>query len=153
MELFMDPEKPVGWFRLDGVEAEHEFKLVAPPYASKSRSSDRNKVTGGQDVQRLGYPAGELENGLTSLNYRQEGWNGFHYQVHCDLKREERSITGSWSISSHYPDQEANLPAKEYLEQHKRSSFDSSREELFRWWDEYWSRSAVSLPDPVLEKQ
>ena len=115
MELFMDPEKPVGWFRLTGADVGHEIKLVAPPYTTKSRSSDRNKVTGGQDVQRLGYPAGVLENGMGSLDYRQEGWNDFYYQVHCELEREEGAITGRWSISSHYPDKEAMPTAKIYL--------------------------------------
>jgi len=152
MEIFMDPERPVGWFRLSGVDEAHEIKLVAPPYTRKSGASDRNKVTGGQDVERLGYPAGKLDNGLSSLDYRQEGWNGFHYQVHCELDRKERSITGSWSISSHYPDQEASPSAANYLKEHELS-YEASREELLRWWDQYWSRSAVSLPDPVLEKQ
>ncbi len=153
MELFMDPEEPVGWFRLNGVDAAHEINLVAPPYTSVSGSSDRNKVTGGQDVERLGYPAGKLENGLTSMDYRQEGWEGFHYQVHCELDREEKSITGRWSISSHYPDEEANPSAAEYLQQTGQSTYEESRDELLGWWEQYWSRSAVSLPDPVLEKQ
>jgi alpha-L-fucosidase 2 len=153
MELFMDPENHVGWFRLDGVDADHEIKLAPPPYTRESNSSNRNRVTGGQDLERLGYPAGELENGTRSLNYRQEGWNGFYYQVHCDLERKEGSVTGSWSISAHYPDQEAGPSATAYLEQTGRSSFEESRKELFEWWKQYWSRSAVSLPDPVLEKQ
>ncbi|MCK4991745.1 MAG: glycoside hydrolase N-terminal domain-containing protein [Bacteroidales bacterium] len=153
MEIFMDPEKSVGWFRLEGVDAAQDIKLVAPPYSRESEASKRNKVTGGQDVVRLGYPAGELQNGKTSLDYKQEGWNGFHYQVHCELDREEESITGRWSISAHYPDQEAQPSAAVYLEQVVQSSFEESREELLTWWDQYWSRSAVSLPDPVLEKQ
>jgi len=152
MEIFMDPERPVGWFRLEGVEMGHEIKLVAPPYTSKSLSSDRNKVTGGQDVERLGYPEGKLQNENTRLDYIQEGWGGFSYQVHCDLDRKEGSITGSWSISSHFPEQEAGPSASAYLEQNTLS-YEESREELFEWWETYWSRSAVSLPDPVLEKQ
>jgi alpha-L-fucosidase 2 len=152
MELFMDPERPVGWFHLDGVDQAHEIKLVTPPFTGKSGASDRNKVTGGQDVQRLGYPAGRLENGPASLDYLQEGWNGFKYQVHCALDRKEGSITGSWSISSHYPDQDTKPSAAEYLEQN-RLSYEPSREELLKWWEKYWSKSTVSLPDPVLEKQ
>ena len=153
MELFMDPEKPVGWFRLTGVDEGHDIKLVAPPYTSESHSSNRNKVTGGQDVERLGYPAGKLNNGTNKLDYRQEGWNGFHYQVHCELDRKDGAITGSWSISSHYPDQEAQAAAADNLKQSGRSSYEESRLELLAWWEQYWSRSAVSLPDPVLEKQ
>jgi len=153
MEIFMDPERPVGWFRLAGVDAAHDIKLVAPPYTSKSGASDRNKVTGGQDVERLGYPAGVLQNGSTSLDYKQEGWDGFNYQVHCELDRQDKVITGCWSISSHYPDKEAMPSAATYLAQTERPGFELSRRELLAWWDNYWSRSSLSLPDPVLEKQ
>ncbi|RKZ11380.1 hypothetical protein DRQ53_16085 [bacterium] len=152
MELFMDPEKPVGWFRLTGADADQEIRLVAPPYTRESKSSDRNNVSGEQDVESLGYPAGELHNGAAILDYKQEGWNGFNYQVHCELDRREESITGCWSISAHYPDQEANPEAATYFKDGK-SSFGESREELFQWWKRYWSRSSVSLPDQVLEKQ
>jgi len=153
MEIFMDPENPLGLFRIRGADPGLEVKLVAPPYTSESEPSDRNKVTGGQDLRRLGYPAGELENGSVKLDYKQEGWQGFNYQVHCELEREDEVITGCWSISSHYPDREASIGAEEYLKQTDRSSYDDSRRELLSWWKEYWSRSAVSLPDPVLEKQ
>jgi len=152
MELFMDPEKPVGWFRLTGADADQEIRLVAPPYTRESKSSDRNNVSGEQDVESLGYPAGELHNGAAILDYKQEGWNGFNYQVHCELDRRKESITGCWSISAHYPDQEANPEAATYFKDGK-SSFGESREELFQWWKRYWSRSSVSLPDQVLEKQ
>jgi len=153
MELFIDPERPVGWFRLTGADSAQEIALVAPPYTSKSKASNRNKVTGGQDVERLGYPAGELNNGTSSLDYRQEGWNGFNYKVHCKLEREEGSITGCWSISAHYPEKETVPTAAAYLSQSRRPGFEKSRQELLSWWDRYWSRSSVSLPDPVLEKQ
>jgi alpha-L-fucosidase 2 len=153
MEVFMDPLKPLGWFRITGVDPDLEINLVPPPYTRKSEPSERNKVTGGQDLRRLGYPAGELINGMTSLDYKQEGWQGFSYQVHCELNRENDIITGCWSISAHYPDQKAQTSAAAYLEQVEKSSFEEGRSELLNWWKHYWSRSAVSLPDPVLEKQ
>ena len=153
MEVFMDPEKPLGWFRITNADPGLEIELVPPPYTHESAPSERNRVTGGQDLKSLGYPAGELKNGPNSLDYKQEGWNGFNYQVHCELEREKDGITGCWSISAHYPDQEAGPGAAAYLNQAGRSSFEDSRQELLNWWKQYWSRSAVSLPDPVLEKQ
>ena len=153
MEIFMDPERPVGWFRLTGVDENHEIKIAPPPYTTKSMASNRNKVTGGQDVERLGYPEGQLQNGKTSLDYRQEGWNGFHYQVHCELERQEGSISGCWSISAHYPDRDDVPSAEAYLKQDNLPDYEESRQEVLNWWEAYWSRSAVSLPDPVLERQ
>ena len=153
MEVFMDPEKPIGWFRIRNADPDLEIELVPPPYTDESETSERNKVTGGQDLRRLGYPAGELVNGTGSLEYKQEGWNGFSYQVRCELERENELITGRWSISAHYPDQEAQPTAAAYLDMLGESSYEESRIELLNWWEKYWSRSTVSLPDPVLEKQ
>jgi len=153
MEIFMDPEKPVGWFRLKGVDNTHEIKLIAPPYTTKSGVIDINKVTGGQEVEKLGYPEGELNNGKNSLNYKQEGWDGFYYQVHCKLDRDGETITACWSISSHYPDRDEGPSAEAYLKQTQRPGYEKSRKELLGWWSSFWSRSSVSLPDPVLEKQ
>ena len=152
MELFMDPENPVGWFRITGAEAGQEVTLVPPPYTLDADTSSRNMVTGGQDLRRLDYPAGELLNEATSLSYKQEGWNGFSYEVHCDLERDQEIITGCWSISAHYPDQDPQLSAAAYLDK-AGSSYERSRIELLNWWEQYWSRSSITLPDPILEKQ
>jgi alpha-L-fucosidase 2 len=153
MEIFMDPEQALGWFRIWNADPGMEIKLVPPPYTLESDASGRNMVTGGQDLRRLGYPAGELVNEAANLGYKQEGWNGFSYQVHCELERENKVITGRWSISAHFPDQEAQPSAAAYLDMTGKSSYEESRMELLNWWEAYWSRSAVSLPDPVLEKQ
>ncbi|MCK4750436.1 MAG: glycoside hydrolase N-terminal domain-containing protein, partial [Bacteroidales bacterium] len=153
MEVFVDPEEPVGWFRITGADAEQEIKLVPPPYTLDAAPSSRNKVTGGQDLRRLEYPAGQLENGPGFLEYIQEGWNGFQYRVNCQLDREKEHITGCWSISSHYPEREQAARASELVEKALGNSFEKSREALLAWWEQYWSRSAVSLPDKVLEKQ
>lgn len=152
LEIFMDPVNPVGWFRIQGADPGLAVELVPPPYNKESDPSDRNRVTGGQDLRRLGYPPGELKNASNSLDYKQEGWNGFNYQVHCELDRKENSITGSWSISAHYPQNETMPTALAYLQSY-RPSYEESREELLNWWEQYWSRSTLSLPDPVLEKQ
>ena len=152
MELFMDPENPVGWFRITGADAGQEVTLVPPPYTLDTETSSRNMVTGGQDLRRLDYPAGELLNEAASLSYKQEGWNGFSYEVHCDLERDQEIITGCWSISAHYPDQDPQPSAASYLDK-AGSSYERSRIGLLNWWEQYWSRSSITLPDPILEKQ
>ena len=153
MEIFMDPEKPLGWFRIRNADPDLEINLVPPPYTQESEASDRKKVTGGQDQRTLGYPAGDLVYESRSLDYKPVGWNGFCFQVHSELEREPKVITGRWSISAHYPDQEAQATAAAYLAQDNHPNYETSKEELLSWWDKYWSRSAVALPDPVLEKQ
>ena len=56
MEIFVHPEDPVGWFRITTAPADTEIKLAPPPYTLGADPSSRNRVTGGQDLNRLGYP-------------------------------------------------------------------------------------------------
>jgi alpha-L-fucosidase 2 len=153
MELFIDPVDPVGWFRIRGAEKESGIELVAPPYTVDVAPSSRNRVTGGEDLRRLDYPPGELDNRALRLDYLQEGWDGFHYRVNCKLERKDASITGCWSISAHYPDLGQTSTASEQVEDALKASYEKSREKQMMWWDQYWSASSVSIPDKVLEKQ
>jgi len=152
-EVFVDPVKPVGWIKITGADLTGEIKIVPPPYTVESGPSSRNKVTAGQDLRRLGYPEGRLMNDLNTLEYIQEGWEGYHYRVFCRIDRQKGCMVGSWSISSHYPDQDAVVQASENVENAWKVGFDNSREQLLAWWKKYWSKSSVSVPDPVLQKQ
>ncbi len=60
IEVFIDPEQPVGWFKIEGTGKDNEIKLIPPPYTLEAGSSSGNKVTGGHDLRRLGYTAGRL---------------------------------------------------------------------------------------------
>jgi alpha-L-fucosidase 2 len=151
MDIFLDPEKPVGWFAIKGNSKNLEIKLVPPNYDSESTAV--NKVTGGKDLRLLGYPAGELAETQNTLDYVQEGWEGFMYRVHCKLERSGNRLLGCWSISSHYPDREPAINASATVEEAWNRGYKASLQDLITWWDAYWSRSSVSLPDTVLEKQ
>lgn len=153
MELFIDPIEPVGWFKITGTYHTPEIKVVPPPYTVEPDPSARNMVTGGQDLRRLEYPAGKLMNGPNTLEYSQEGWEGFNYRVFCQIDRTKQSTVGSWSISSHYPDQKAVNKASETIENARKVGYEKSRSHLLEWWNQYWAKSSVSIPDSVLQKQ
>jgi alpha-L-fucosidase 2 len=153
MEVFVHPEEPVGWFRITGSQADTEIKLAPPPYTVNADPSSRNRVTGGQDLDRLGYPAGQMTTTPDHLEYVQEGWGGFKYQVYCHMDRSDELVTGCWSISAHYPDRPEATQAAEVVKLAGNAGYDQSRELLLQWWKEYWSRSAVNIPDEILEKQ
>src|SRR5699024_8863446 len=51
----------------------------------------------------LGYEGGEVINTDTSITYTQPGWDGMQYQVAVRWKTEGSTCTGTWSITSRYP--------------------------------------------------
>jgi alpha-L-fucosidase 2 len=153
LELYIHPTDPVGWFRISGANKDSRIEMATPPFSRPAENSDRNRVTGGQDLDRLGYPAGKLTSSPDQLEYVQEGFEGFTYQVSCNMDRSDEEITGCWSISAHYPDKEAAPKASDLLKQAMDSGYEEGRKALLQWWQNYWSRSAIQLPDTLLEKQ
>lgn len=153
MDIFIDPENPVGWFEIKGNIENIEINLVPPAFTLDPENSASNVVTGGQDLRRLGYEEGELTEAPNTLDYIQQGWEGFQYRVHCNLERSADKILGCWSISSHHPGKEEATVASGSVEDAWNKGYRVNLEELFTWWDGYWSKSSVTLPDSILEKQ
>ena len=65
----------------------------------------------------------------------------------------ESRMLGCWSISSQYPGMEPATEAAVTVDEAWDYGYEEHLRELLVWWDAYWSRSSVRLPDAVLEKQ
>lgn len=110
LETFVNARNNVGWFRITGLEKGMIPQLITPPYNLAKDSGDENPVSG-QDLRRLGYPAGKIDSTANSLVYNQEGWGGFKYQVSVKWKVSDNFTVGCWSITSEYPGHEAKVSA------------------------------------------
>lgn len=98
----------------------------------------------GQGLQKLGYAKGIVIKTKNTIKYKQPTYNGHFYTVLIKWKQEGKKLLGSWTINT---DKEAKLPnlstAKdaELLKSHKN------------WWMNFWSKSSISIPDQLIEKQ
>lgn len=149
---FVHATEPAGWFRLDGVAGDVPFCLVPPPYGSPAGGGSVDSVSG-QDLRRLGYPAGRVLEKPGTLSYEQEGWGGFRYRIHVRWQRQGRSIEGAWSISSAFPGGPRQRPAEEQTRLALDRGMASAWLTHAGWWRRFWSRSSLHLPDSVLERQ
>ena len=147
MYSFIDAERPVGWFVFENVPEDFRPVIVPPPY---SRGSDdaTNPVTG-QDLSRLGYPQGEVVEGDGLSSYHQEGWGGFSYDVAVKWKVKDGRCSGVWSVTSSMVEENAVSE----VELAFKRGLASDRKSQAAFWNEYWAKSSVCLPDPVLQKQ
>ena len=163
LETFVHATEPVGWFRFEGWPEGRRPALVPPAYAAPAPGSDAeaNSLTG-RSLASLGYPAPELSRDETSARYHQEGWGGMSYDVAVSWERSgDGSLTGAWSVSSTYPEGDegpagwapASEPASAAAAAALGRALDRDLESHRAWWRTFWGRSAVRLPDPVLEKQ
>ncbi len=152
LNTYINAVSPVGWFRYTGIDSAMIPQLIAPAYTLDKKDDAENPVTG-QDLRRLGYPAGEIKKDENSITYNQEGWDGFKYQVNVRWKEQENGIEGCWSISSQFPDHELQTSAESLTQSAFNEGYSVQFKQHEQWWKDFWYQSNISIPDTVLNKQ
>jgi len=153
LETFVHAENQAGWFRFTNVPQGFAPQIIPPQYKKQYESGVDSPVTG-QDLQRLGYEQGKVSSDPGKQVYRQKGWNGFEYEVAVVWKNSGNNFSGVWSISSSFSEKEGGKPAGILVtEMSNQSNFDETFKTHGNWWQNYWAKSSVSLPDSILEKQ
>lgn len=151
-KTFVSAVKPYGWFRFEQVSADFEPQLIAPRYEGAITVS--GNPVGGDDLARLGYKQGKVLKQGNSITYQQEGWGEFRYTVSIKWKRVGSStIEGVWSISSQQQGKAIALGADDITKKAVAGSFNNELEGNAAWWKTFWSKSAIQIPDTILEKQ
>jgi len=151
LTTFVHAEKPVGWYNFENLPETLTVELISPAYNRENTegytSQSRN------DLNQLGYEQGEILEGENSLTYNQKGWGDFAYQIHTEWEEGENSLIGCWSVSSENKGWEPTPKASEIVKKEKNFGLESAIETHINWWKDYWSQSAVQIPDSVLQRQ
>jgi alpha-L-fucosidase 2 len=145
----------VGYFGFENLPTEASAKaglnnemipeLMTPNYNSGNAGGKGNSVEG-QGLERLGYKQGTIVKTKNSIRYHQPTWNGNYYEVLVQwFSLPGNTIVGQWTISNNKP----AVLVKPNFKLKEPTGWPSH----VKWWNEYWSRSSVSLPDAVLERQ
>jgi alpha-L-fucosidase 2 len=150
METFVHATKQEGWFQFSGIKENILPSMVPPPYHLSAQSGEDNPVTG-QDLRRLGYPAGDLKVEKEFITYTQEGWNGFTYRIEVRWKVQNDMLTGHWNIQV----LNKNEPASVALTEEKISppNYIEILNNHKDWWYNYWQQCSIKVPDSILLKQ
>jgi hypothetical protein len=152
LKTFVDAVKPLGWFRFENVNNDFKPHLIAPKYQGEVKVS--GDPVGGDDLSRLGYKQGTIQQNGNSITYHQEGWGGFSYDINVRWKRiDSKTVEGVWSISSQYPNKIANKKAAVVTQNAISTSFNKEFTAHVEWWNNFWSKSAIHIPDTLIEKQ
>ena len=146
---FVHANLPFGYFRLEGVK-EIDIQLLAPKYEGEVDKTAGGSVAG-DDLARLGYKQGKVKQNSKSATYRQKGWGEFEYEVSVRWKEiAANTWEGVWSISAHYPNN-PKTPANELTA--TAMPYEKAMLPHLSWWKNFWGKSSLKLPDPLLEKQ
>lgn len=151
--ILVNASSHTGHWRFEhGSHDRAEVMLVPPAYAAHDAVSAANSVEG-HSLQRLGYSQGPVTQSKHTWHYTQQGWGGFHYEVAVRWRDLPAAQEGAWSISAHYPDRPAQVAAAAAVRTNHQIRFKENFDRHRRWWADFWEKSAVHLPDDLLEKQ
>ena len=142
---YIHATRQVGYFGFENIDEDLIPELIIPNYNTGSSGKTGSSVSG-QSLERLGYEKGTVKKGIGYILYHQPTWKNNYYEVlvkwyHFPGNR----IIGEWTITNNQP---ASLPALNVLLK-EPTGWPSHID----WWNNYWKRSSVSIPDPILERQ
>ena len=143
---YIHASRQVGFF---GFENLHDAGIVpalmVPNYNTENTGISGNSVEG-SGLEKLGYKKGRVIKTKNSLLYHQPTWKDNYYEVLVKwYQLPGQKLIGQWTITNNSP---AILNDPDF-KQAEPTGWPSH----IKWWNDYWNRSAVSLPDKLLEKQ
>jgi alpha-L-fucosidase 2 len=142
MESYIHASKNYGFFEFKNLPSVLQFEIVPPKYQNVIKSTGENSVSG-SGLEKLGYPAGTIIKTEKSYTYFQPCHGKSWYKVIINFTSNGKSLRGQWTIiwSDHGSGStQARMPKRD------KNSHTA-------WWKSFWSKSSLSVPDPILEKQ
>jgi len=142
---YIHATRQVGYFGFENIDEDIIPELIIPNYNTGNAGKTGNSVSG-QSLEKLGYEKGTIRKGIDFILYHQPIWNNNYYEIlvkwyHFPGKK----IIGQWTITNN---QLASLPELNPLLK-EPTGWPSH----IYWWNDYWKRSSVSIPDTILERQ
>ena len=152
---FVDATRSLGWFRWENYPVPFAV-FFDPPHFVDSAKDKPGDVLGGQRLDRLGYHQGKPEYNPNSIYYVQKGWGDFLYEVSVTWRQTDaRSIEGCWSITTkntpYSPDKSAWTLTHDAVA--SGTLFSEALKSHTQWWQGFWSKSDIHIPDTILENQ
>ena len=151
LKTFVHATKPIGYFSFENIPSSFEMNLIAPLYNNPVKNIA--DPVGGDDLGRLGYKQGSIKKTDNSITYLQQGWGGFKYKITIEWKyTSTHSIEGAWTISIEDKKKKFN-DDNLFLERELKIGIDKNQQSHTSWWNVFWNKSALKVPDEMIEKQ
>jgi len=135
-----------GYFSFDDLKSADVLPALIVHNYSNNQSEKGDNSHAGAGLQKLGYGKGTVVNTASSIRYHQPTYEGHYFEVLVQWqKMGKNKIIGSWTITS---DKAASLPAISAT-----AKEPTGWPQHTAWWKNFWSKSSISVPDPVIQKQ
>lgn len=143
-------DRPAGWIEAKGCIP--EVAVIAPAFGGKPGKAIRAISAG--DLSLLGYPAPETREGPNCRGFVQEGWGGFRFAVAVVWRQDGDAWRAAWSIATSDEHQDPFALATERAGALLApANADAALAAHKAWWDAWWNRVTVEVPDARIQKQ
>jgi alpha-L-fucosidase 2 len=151
LRSFVHATEPVGWFRFENIPVDFALELIPPAYGKSIQEKAENAVVDGDDLVRLGYAQGKVSRQKNKITYHQTGWGGFSYDVTIQWIQKGKTLEGTWTIASDYPEKKKTTSLTKTASTARKYAADLVSHR--NWWQRFWAKSAIQVPDSMLQKQ
>lgn len=150
VESFIHATEPIGLVRLP-VGAAPTISVIPPLFAPGDDTVQPGDQSFGP-LRRLGYGPPRKREGDDLLGFVQEGWGGFPYAV-CAGRRSDADQQWllAWSIATSDEGADPWLLGAERVTRALDQGWARLHDSHVRWWDAYWQRSGLQVPNATLE--
>ncbi len=145
IEVFLHANEAVGLIRARPGQR-IEPRLVAPPFGGTGEPGEGS-------LAKLGYPPPVETAGPGWQAFTQQGAEGFNFAVYLAWRQSEDEWLAAWSVGSSFEGAAPLDIARARVERALQSGFEGLFATHRTWWDAYWRRSAVRVPNAVIERQ
>ncbi|MHC4691797.1 MAG: glycosyl hydrolase family 95 catalytic domain-containing protein [Planctomycetota bacterium] len=151
VRVFVHATKTIGMISIEG-DKKIDIKLLAPPFAGKVTTTPGVGISR-NELAMLKYDAPVEKSGENWTGFYQEGWGGFGFAVAVQWKKSKNSVLASWSIATTKDSKDPLKAARKNCADALEQGFEKMLAGHKKWWDEYWSKSDVRIPNKVIERQ
>lgn len=162
LQAFIAANERVGYIRVNSPDV--RVHLENPKFGSQHDSFFRRlftpkpKITA--SMKNLHYPAPETGSRTVNgtfgqaeqLYFIQQVDDTFSYGTIVQILRGAAESVIVYTVVSNHDGQDFLQYGERLLSDALAKGYDAAMAEHMKWWAEYWAKSAVSIPDPVLER-
>lgn len=150
---FVNASSSYGWILIDGLNKELTPRISPPPFNSGKISGSAISGPEGNDLARLGYPEPVIDKKNNEIIYTQKCYDDYVFKIKVNWKYSGNSLLCCWTIT-------ANRAYPLFKEGKRLNEADVNlityKKELNAhtlWWNNFWNKSSISIPDSILETQ
>lgn len=152
---FLHAGKKVGMIKIDQPKKTFSFYIENPQYGVEGEDVSGEEMNGflyQPSLKRLVYPAPQIVVEEELKYFTQTVGQDFTYGIFAMEKEINGSVEIAYTIATQNDGENWQECAIKEVEQALESGYAAQFQSHEKWWEQYWDKSSIELPDKFFEK-